>query len=121
MRWHDKTRNLILSKIPVEVPLGAESVWQEKGKRAAKLLAAEHAKRKIPPPYPMCRNENEVIDTSFESYQPRVVVYPLYYGSYIYQERTYRLVVDGFTKEVTGEKPFGLKNRKWASVFPVWK
>lgn len=121
VRWEDKLRNVILSKIPVEIPLDSEVVWQEKGSKEAKLAAEKHAESKIPPPYPMCRNENEVLETTFESHQPRVVVYPLYYGSYTYHERTYRVVVDGFSKEVTGEKPFGLKNRKWAGVFPVWK
>lgn len=120
VKFKDKTRHLVLSKVPIEIPRDAETVWQEKGQKLAVAAADKYAESKIPPPHALCRNENETFATAVETYQPHVVAYPLYYGHYTYRDRKYRIVVDGFTKEVAGEKPFGLKNRKWAGIFPTF-
>ena len=119
VRWEDKLRHLVLSKIPVEIPLDPETKWHEQGEKLALALAKKNAETKIPPPMSFYRIENTTVETHIESHEPRVVVYPLYYGSYTYQDKTYRVVIDAFTKEVTGDKPFGFSNRKWKHLLPA--
>lgn len=121
IKWTDKQRHLVLTKIPYEIPLAADLVWTNKALKQAKKIAQVNAEAKIPVPMPLCRNVDETSDVTIDGYEPRVLVYPFYYGSYSYQQKTYRVVVDGFTKEVAGEKPFGLKNRKWAGLMPSFK
>lgn len=114
VRWDEaKAKHLILSKIPVAVPLDADLRWRQEGLKRALSEARKRAEARIPAPSAFYRNENAVVEASVESHEPRVVVYPLYYGAYTFRDREYRVVVDAFTKEVTGEKPFGLRNRRW--------
>jgi len=117
VRVEDKLAHVLVSKVPLHVPVDVELVWKDKGERSAVARAAKSAEARVPPPLPLCRNEDVVVVPSVEAREVHLVGYPVAFSTYTYRGHTYRVVLDGFSKEVTGEKPFGLSNRKWTGLW----